>query len=418
MSRLKILSRWGLKKTRGSAFIREDVQHKLIDYINALVPAILLLALAIVIYEFGFKPFWSNHVGINFWLRTILTAAVVLTGTRQFLEIFTPKRKGARIVGFFGFLFAMFLTFYVLPQKAAIHYTETNRFLFLKLLLYGGILLGFITEISHFVQFLYSKTVNPGILFVGSFLMLILLGAFLLKLPNATNRSITTLEAVFTATSAACVTGLTVVDTATQFTGFGQLIILLLIQVGGLGFMTLTGLLAYAVSGQSSFKTQLAFTEIMSNRKVSNIMRFIYTVVFVTVLIESIGATFLYFSLDDQLFARRIDKLFFSVFHSVSAFCNAGFSTYSYGLYQYEIRHDYNFHLILAMLVILGGMGFPIVFNLYRYLRIKAINFVHFIFKNPSRENMPNVIMLNSRLALLVNLFLLLLGFVAYIICL
>jgi uncharacterized membrane protein YadS len=101
MSRLKILSRWGLKKTRGSAFIREDVQHKLIDYINALVPAILLLALAIVIYEFGFKPFWSNHVGINFWLRTILTAAVVLTGTRQFLEIFTPKRKGARIVGFF-----------------------------------------------------------------------------------------------------------------------------------------------------------------------------------------------------------------------------------------------------------------------------------------------------------------------------
>jgi Trk-type K+ transport system membrane component len=147
-------------------------------------------------------------------------------------------------------------------------------------------------------------------------------------------------------------------------------------------------------------------------------MRFIYAVVFVTMLIESIGATFLYFSLDDQLFARRIDKLFFSVFHSVSAFCNAGFSTYSYGLYQYEIRHDYNFHLILAMLVILGGMGFPIVFNLYRYLRIKAINFVHFIFKNPSRENMPNVIMLNSRLALLVNLFLLLLGFVAYIICL
>jgi Trk-type K+ transport system membrane component len=89
--------------------------------------------------------------------------------------------------------------------------------------------------------------------------MLILLGAFLLKLPNATNRSITTLEAVFTATSAVCVTSLTVVDTATQFTGFGQLIILLLIQVGGLGFMTLTGLLAYAVSGQSSFKTQLAF---------------------------------------------------------------------------------------------------------------------------------------------------------------
>jgi Trk-type K+ transport system membrane component len=160
---------------------------------------------------------------------------------------------------------------------------------------------------------------------VGSFAFLIILGAFLLKLPNASNGAISTLDAVFTSTSAVCVTGLIVVDTATQFTAFGQLIILVLIQIGGLGFMTLTGMLAYALAGQSSFKTQLAFTDIMSNSKISKIMHFIYQVVFVTLLVESIGATLLYFMLDDQLFPRKIDKLFFSVFHSVSAFVTPDF---------------------------------------------------------------------------------------------
>jgi len=414
MSKIKILARWGLQRTKGLSLVRQGFHNKLIDYINALVPALLSLALVIVIYEFGFKSFWSSHPGINFWLRVVLTVVILLTGIRLLLEIFVPKKTAARLFNFSGFLFALFITFYVLPQKAALTYTHTNRFLFLKLMLYGGVLLGFVTEISRFLQFLYSKTVNPGILFVGSFLMLIVLGAFLLKVPNATNGGISTLNAVFTATSAVCVTGLIVVDTATKFTPFGQLTILLLIQIGGLGFMTLTGLLAYAVAGQSSFKAQIAFTEMMSSRRISNIISFIYRVVFVTLLIEAIGAAFVYFSLDDQLFPRKIDKVFFSFFHAVSAFCNAGFSTYSYGLYQLEVRYNYSLHSILAFLVIFGSLGFPIVFNLLKYIKLKLANLIRYITGNPKREYLPNVIMLNSRLALMVNVVLLAVGFIAY----
>ncbi len=415
MSNVNTIARWGFKKIKGSAFVRNSFHLKVIDYINAVVPSLLLIALALVVYEFGFKPFWSNHPGINFWLRVIITLASVLTVIRLFLEKFVRKKRTARIFNIVGVLFALLLTFYILPEKSSIVNTDTNRFLVFKLMLYGGILLGVITEISHFLQFLYSKTINPGVLFVGSFAMLIVLGAFLLKVPNAVNGRISTLDTLFTSVSAVCVTGLIVVDTATQFTSFGQLIILLLIQVGGLGFMTLTGLLSYAASGQSSLKTQLAFTDMMSTKKVNNVMHFVYQVVFVTFLIEGLGAAFIYFSLDEQLFARRIDKLFFSVFHSVSAFCNAGFSTFSYGLYQPEIRYNYNLQSILALLIILGGMGFPIVFNLCRYIKIRMVNFSRVVARNPKREHFPNVILLNSRLALVVNMLLLVFGFITYI---
>jgi trk system potassium uptake protein len=416
MRKVSILARWGFKKSRSLAFLRQGFHQKAIDYINAIVPTLLFIALSIVIYELGFTQFRNNYETINFWLRLILTVVVFLTGARLILEIFIIKKLRARAFNAIGVLFAVFITFYVLPEKAAITYTESGRFLLLKLILYGGILLGFITEVSHFVQFLYSKTANPGILFVGSFAILIILGALLLKVPNASPGEISTLDAIFTSTSAVCVTGLIVVDTATQFTSFGQIIILVLIQIGGLGFMTLTGLLAYAVAGQSSFKTQLAFTDIMSNRKVSNIMHFVYSVVLVTFLVEVIGAASIYFTLDDRLFVRKIDKLFFSVFHAISAFCNAGFSTKTYGLYEAEIRYDYGLQFILALLVILGGLGFPIVFNLFRYLRIKFINLKGYIIGSQKRSYFPNVIMLNSRLALVVNLILLIIGFVAYII--
>ncbi len=262
---------------------------------------------------------------------------------------------------------------------------------------------------------IYSKVINPGLLFVGSFAFLILLGGFLLKLPNATYNGISGIDALFTSTSAVCVTGLIVVDTSTHFTSFGHLIILLLIQTGGLGIMTFAGLLAYAVAGHTSFKTQLAFKDMMSSRQVNNIMHFVYQVIFVTILFEVAGAAFIFFSLEDSLFSRHLDKIFFSIFHAVSAFCNAGFSTYTNGLYEPVVRFNYMFHLLIAALIILGGMGFPIVFNLYRYLRIKTSNLMCRIKGGGQIQHFPGLIFLNARLALVVSAILLIIGFIAYL---
>ena len=402
------------RKLRIALFIN-NLHHILLEACGVLIPIFCFLGMGLVIYDFGFKPFWRNSATVIFWSQIVLDALTVLLGARLFLRLFTPKKRWSRIFNFVNWVFILLLTFYVLPHKAALTSFDTNEFLVYKLLLYAGIAFTFIVETSYLLQFIYSRTINAALLFVASFGFLILIGTFLLKLPNATNGGIKLIDAFFTATSAVCVTGLTVVDTATHFTTFGHIIIMLLIQAGGLGIMTFAGLLAYAVGGQASLKSELAFRDLMSNRQISNIMYFIYQVVVVTIVFEAIGAVFIYFSLDDQVFDRKLDKLFFSIFHSISAFCNAGFSTYSGGMFEPVVRYNYSLHTVIALLVFLGSMGFPIVFNLYRYLKIKVTNTVRVLTKNPVHEHFPRVININSRLALVVSGILLVVGFIAFI---
>ncbi len=415
MSWIKLLAKRGLKRNKKFNNVINGLNDKILQGLKVAVPSVLLICLGIVIYEFGFKPFWVHHEKVHFFLQLLLSLLSILLATRLILEISVPKKRWVKFFTIGGWFFMVFLTLYVLPVKSSLSNTSSNYFLMLKLILYAGIVLAFITEISNFVQFIYAKTVNPGLLFIGSFAFLIVIGAFLLKLPNATYSGISALNALFTSTSAVCVTGLIVVDTATYFTPFGQLVILILIQVGGLGFMTLAGLLAYAIAGNTSFKTQLAYKDIMSSSQMNNIMRFVYKVVFVTVLFEIIGAACIYFSLNDSLFPRHLDKIFFSVFHSVSAFCNAGFSTFTNNLYEPAVRFNYVFQFFIAALIILGGMGFPIVFNLYNYLKIKVVNQYCRLRGDARREYFSHVININARLALVVSIFLLTIGFAAYI---
>ena len=390
-----------------------QAQQGLLQVCSVLIPLLLSIAIGIAIYDFGFKPFWSNNEEINLWLRVILDALVVVTGLRLLLDLFKKKKRWVRVLTIAGWFFLFGLAFFVLPAKVRAD-TTLNRFLVLKVLLYAGIVFAFLIELSYLLQFLYRGTVSPALIFVGSFFFLVLLGAFLLKLPNATTTRLSSVDALFTATSAVCVTGLIVADTATAFTTFGKVIILLLIQVGALGIMTFAGMFAFAVTGASSLKSRLAFRDVMSGKEISNIMSFVYRVVAVTFLFEAIGALSIYFSVPDAAFPRPLDKLFFSVFHAISAFCNAGFSTLSLGLYEPVIRYNYTLQIFLALLVILGGMGFPIVFNLAKFFRIKLLNGFYRLTRNSKRLYFPRLINLNSRLALVVSAFLLFTGFVAY----
>lgn len=415
MDKLLLLLRWVTRKAKASKFVLEGFNVKAVHILNWAIPGLLLVCFGLVIYDFGFKAFRGNSAAINLWLTVLLDLVVVLMAGRLVLELFARKKVWTRLFTLSGWLFLVFLTLYVLPQKASMPDTNTNTFLFYKFLLYGGIVLIFITEFSHFLQLLYFKTFNPGLLLAGSFAFLIVCGAFLLKLPNATYNGISTLDALFTSTSAVCVTGLTVVNTASHFTPFGHLVILLLFQLGGLGIMTFAGMLAYAVAGQASIRTQLAFKDMMDSKKINNVMHFLYQVVFVTLLFEAIGALLVYFSLDDAAFVRRLDKVFFSVFHAVSAFCNAGFTTVPAGLHEPSFKFNYSLHFFIAILIILGSLGFPIVFNLYKYLRVKLINFVRQFTGNAQREHFPGLSFINGKLALIVSAVLLIIGFVAYI---
>ncbi len=211
----------------------------------------------------------------------------------------------------------------------------------------------------RYSQRLIQKSIHPARLLVISFMILILAGTLLLLLPKATHTGISIIDALFTATSAVCVTGLTVVDTGKHFTKFGQLIIMLLIQIGGLGIMTFTTFFMLLLNGGLGIKERFMFSEIFSERNLSKISSTIIRILLLTFSIEAIGAFALYNFLPDSIFKNETDKIFCSIFHSISAFCNAGFSTFSNNLMQ--IKDNAPAILTIATLFILGGLGFLVL---------------------------------------------------------
>ncbi|HMR19578.1 MAG TPA: potassium transporter TrkG, partial [Sphingobacterium sp.] len=191
--------------------------------------------------------------------------------------------------------------------------------------IYLGIGIVFLSELSKRSLFFDNFYFNPTILFVISFIGLILIGTLLLMLPRATNyASLGFIDAFFMATSAVCITGLTVMDVPTNFTLFGQTVIMVLIQVGGLGIMTFTGFFGYFFSGGFSFKNQLMFGEILGENKLNSVISTLLTIIFITLLFEFIGGVFIFMTLDAALFDSVGERVFFAAFHAISSFCNAG----------------------------------------------------------------------------------------------
>jgi Trk-type K+ transport system membrane component len=379
-----------------------------------LIPLFVSFSLTIIIYTVGFEDFYKQHEKAYFAHRIILLILSILF-TARFL-VMLPKLESWRS-RFFN-LFLLILVFYLKGLAEDIPALNPGSALFTtkKLLLFFGIVTLFITEVSHILRFIYRRGVNPALLFVASFGSFIIIGGFLLMLPNSTTQGIHPVDAFFTSASAVCVTGLLVVDTASTFTLTGKVIILLLIQIGGLGIMTFAGLISFLVTGSVSFQNQLALRDMLSSNRMSNVISFISRVVIVTFTFEAIGAFVIYSTVSDGTFRTEGQTIFFSVFHSVSAFCNAGISTLSHGLHDRVIRFNYGLHWVIGALVILGGMGFPVVFNIFTFMRIKVTNGIKRILKNPNRENYTNILQATARLSLATYFILLVIGFITYFI--
>lgn len=210
----------------------------------------------------------------------------------------------------------------------------------------------------------------PGALFVISFVLIIGIGTSLLMLPRTTTIPLDFVDALFTSTSAVCVTGLIVVDTSTAFTPFGKFIILALIQVGGLGIMTLTTFFAIFFSGGISVRERLLMSAVLSEENIGEVSFILLRIALLTFSIEAVGAILLYWMQGGSLFAFDPYLFYSCVFHSVSAFCNAGFSLYSSGLYEEVVRTNYGYHTVIMFLIILGGLGFTVLSESLRSLKL------------------------------------------------
>jgi trk system potassium uptake protein TrkH len=209
----------------------------------------------------------------------------------------------------------------------------------------------------------HLRRAHPTNLLLLSFLAAIGAGTFVLMLPGATvDGAIGFVDALFTATSAVCVTGLVVVDTGSCFTPFGQAVILVLIQIGGLGIMTISVALFQIIGKRVVFQQRMAMQEVFAHTPREDIYQLIRAVLGFTFAIEALGATVLFFYWRGA--GPWPEALFKAVFHSVSAFCNAGFALFADSLT--DGRASVLLNLTVTALIIAGGLGFPVVFELYR----------------------------------------------------
>jgi trk system potassium uptake protein TrkH len=198
-----------------------------------------------------------------------------------------------------------------------------------------------------------------------SFVILIFFGAILLMLPFAHHGSLSFIDSIFTATSAVCVTGLIVKDTALDFTPFGHVIILTLIQIGGLGYMTAVTFFALMRGKRLGHRDRLILKESLNHPGMDGIFRFLKIVFASIIIIEVTGAIILTLRFwHDMPFGSAV---WFGLFHSISAFNNAGFSLFSTNLMDY--RGDLIINITIPLLVILGGLGYLVLLELYNYRR-------------------------------------------------
>ncbi len=368
------------------------------------------IAILAIIYKLGFeKHSGQEDILQKFYIFTILIGTVSVAG-RYFLKKLRPSFK----VFPFDLLIILVSTICILIHFDFTEYLSLEYFnqdVWLKII----VTIIFLREFSALKFNFKWKIVNPAQLFILSFLLLIISGCFLLLLPNATYNGISFIDALFTSTSAVCVTGLTTLDTGSNFTLLGQVIIVILIQAGGLGIMTFTSYFSYFFKGSTSFQQQILISELTWPGRLGDVFLIIKKIIIVTFLIEILGAILIYYCLDPNVIISFSDRIFFSVFHSVSGFCNAGFSTLQNNLYSDAFRFNYSLHLVIAVLLILGGLGFPIVFNLLKYLKNILLNLV---LKLAGRKCVypPWIVNINTRIVLITTLCLIAFGTVIFFI--
>lgn len=268
--------------------------------------------------------------------------------------------------------------------------------------------LSFFNLSNGFVRLLGRRT-NPSLILAVSFITFAIVGTGLLMLPRCTVNGIPWIDAMFVSTSAVCVTGLTPVDVAETFTREGQMVILLLIQIGGLGVMTLTSFFALFFMGNTSIYNQLVVRDMVSSDSLGSLLSTMFYILGFTLAIEGMGMLAIWTDIHGTMGMSLEEELWFAAFHAVSAFCNAGFSTLEGNLGNpLVLGGGHNaFYAYIALLVLLGGIGFPILVNfkdifLYQLRRLwLLVRTGHW--DGRQRRHLYN---LNTRIVLLLTLWL------------
>ena len=221
------------------------------------------------------------------------------------------------------------------------------------------------------------RSLTPAEILSYGFGIIIIIGAFLLYMPisSVNGRRLDIVNAFFTATSATCVTGLAVVDTGTHFTLFGQIVILSLTQLGGLGFMTFGTLIALALNRRITLKDRLVLQEAINYNSMDGLLMLIRRVVLYTVTIEGVGALLLSARWAMEMPLGK--AVYFGIFHSISVFNNGGFDLFGshYDASGFSnFCHDPFINVVIMLLIFLGGIGFIVIHELLQFPKSKKLS--------------------------------------------
>ena len=378
---------------------------------------VLLVALAVVALDVSVVAPWT---GLPVFLGMLL---VVLAVAERMRQLVTDRKgatgggwlggvlwfEGALLVALVGFAVArgwivwhMFTPDGVDPA-GRVAAAQTYDMVFTVLAGFAG---GLVIAPDRTGRALLHMAQRPALLLAGSFAAMILVGSLLLTLPLSVTKfaHVSYVDSLFTMASAVCVTGLTVNDVPTTYTLFGQAVILAGIQLGGIGIMTIAAL-ALTFSRNTSLQSQLRYAAMLDARTLTDLRQIVVGIIAGTFLIEAIGAASLYFLLVGDPRIGEASALWMAVFHAVSAFCNAGFALFPGNLMGFV--GDTRVQLVIMALIVLGGLGFPVIMELVRTGWQRAVRVVR------KRAPMPQRLSLTARVVLSTSLILIVVGTVA-----
>jgi trk system potassium uptake protein len=335
------------------------IQESIIKRLNRGIFLTLLFGFLLVIYQIGFpkEPYVVNWV--NSLLRQIPRLLMILFLSKWFIKFFIKRGKLILDRKYITDLIIFVLLFLFNLLKNLNDGFKSEWFLYILISVF------FVIRFMAVSAQVKNTLLNPSLLFSISFIMLILGGTAMLLIPGATNGNLTFIDSLFTATSAVCVTGLSTVDVPSKFTDLGKDILIVLIQIGGLGLMTFTNFFAILFRGGMSLRNHLILSNLIETDKPNTLFSILKKILFYTVFIEVMGAVLIYLFTHTSYTTNAYDGWMFSFFHSISAFCNAGFSTVPDGLFNFKLRYNYSFQLVICFLIIFGGIGFPVVIDVY-----------------------------------------------------
>ena len=338
-----------------------------------------LLSVAALIVSHGYALEPSETALVDILLKTTIGFYIF----KYFAELFYDFSP-AEYVRKSRFEFSLML--YMLVNIAAINIfnfeltaaignlLEVKRFDELFMLLVQGYFLVFVAlELGKASRLLPQMKLSPPALLAISFSLITLLGAGLLAMPEMSRlpNGLSTLDALFTSVSAVCVTGLSTFDIATVLTFKGKVILMVLIQLGGLNFITFTSLFALLANPGIGTRYKSMLQASYSAESLETSVQLTGQIVRFSLLFEAVSAALLFISWGYQHFATVGDRIFHSLFHAISAFNNAGFSLYTGGLADASLLGNVPLGLVIALTVVLGGLGFRPIYEVFSYKALK-----------------------------------------------